>query len=574
MENNQNYAAKIEEIKLENFQSLRDPVEIPIKPLTFLYGPNSAGKSAICDSLIFIDAVLKSSSDEIDGYIQRWQHIEEPGRYSKPLSVEVKFSNSNIFRDYIHNAGSLGALPLEFLSKDELIDFNNVGPGHVSLSIVAFFGYKPIRKFRLSIDGLPILEIESIYEGGEYLDAPRLKLFPKIFGKFLINLAERHGFDEPGFDGNNPLTFTTECLIRNGPFRIEMAVGVGEGHDFDRDLISIANHFINNVVGLDFAPKVIEADRGVIPDNSLSAICTYSGDVEEIYTSGVSELSGSLGFHPRTRYFFDGATKHLLRLTSEIIGSLILSRTKDEVDRRVRNAYKKRPDLISDSLIENINTEPKGKESLHSFVNRCLSDHLFIDQGYQISYEIFEILPSEADILTNQIPQIRDKIFGGKTYSYSFLTVCSLNDKLGRGVTFQDVGTGISCVLPVVVALNSWSSFVQQPELHLHPALQSAVGDIYIEATKSYERPFHLIETHSEYVLLRCLRRIRETTNGKKLENDLLAFTPEDISVLYFDPQEDGSTKVKRLRVSSQGEFLDRWPRGFFEERGRDLFDE
>ena len=114
---------------------------------------------------------------------------------------------------------------------------------------------------------------------------------------------------------------------------------------------------------------------------------------------------------------------------------------------------------------------------------------------------------------------------------------------------------------------------MQQPELHLHPALQSALGDICIEAVNAGPA-LHILETHSEYILLRCLKRIRQTTYGRQPGESPLRLKPEQIVVLYFDPQPDGSTRVKRIRVTEDGDFMDRWPRGFFEERGKDLFDE
>jgi predicted ATPase len=43
--------------------------------------------------------------------------------------------------------------------------------------------------------------------------------------------------------------------------------------------------------------------------------------------------------------------------------------------------------------------------------------------------------------------------------------------------------------------------------------------------------------------------------------------------VLYFEP-EGGQTYIHELRIDSAGEFIDKWPRGFFEERYEDLFDE
>ena len=44
--------------------------------------------------------------------------------------------------------------------------------------------------------------------------------------------------------------------------------------------------------------------------------------------------------------------------------------------------------------------------------------------------------------------------------------------------------------------------------------------------------------------------------------------------VLYFQPKGDGTTSVKRLRVGPDGQLIDRWPGGFFEERYKDIFDE
>ena len=157
---------------------------------------------------------------------------------------------------------------------------------------------------------------------------------------------------------------------------------------------------------------------------------------------------------------------------------------------------------------------------------------------------------------------------------YVALLIAHLLDGSGRRMTFEDVGTGISCVVPVIVGMFESQSFIQQPELHLHPALQSSLGDILVESVNRKKARRHLIETHSDYLLLRCLRRIRETSNGRISANSSLQLSPDKVSLLYFDPQQDGSTLIKSIRVSTQGDFLDRWPRGFFEERGKDIFDE
>jgi predicted ATPase len=135
-----------------------------------------------------------------------------------------------------------------------------------------------------------------------------------------------------------------------------------------------------------------------------------------------------------------------------------------------------------------------------------------------------------------------------------------------------DVGIGISQLLPVVVgalATDIPLLSIEQPELHVHPALQVAVGDLFIYAAKQKGKDF-IMETHSEHVMLRLLRRVRETANGE-LVNSEYALNPDDLNVVYVDCI-DGETRLIRLRVDEDGDFIDRWPNGFFGERAEELF--
>lgn len=145
---------------------------------------------------------------------------------------------------------------------------------------------------------------------------------------------------------------------------------------------------------------------------------------------------------------------------------------------------------------------------------------------------------------------------------------------------FIDVGVGISQLVPVLVAALCNDGFglvtLEQPELHLHPKVQVELGDLFIETAKEWvdiERVF-LIETHSEHLLLRLLRRIQETTDSE-LSSDAVGIQAEDVSVVYIEPVHTElrkRTRIKRLRVDKTGEFEDRWPNGFFTERRKELF--
>jgi hypothetical protein len=130
----------------------------------------------------------------------------------------------------------------------------------------------------------------------------------------------------------------------------------------------------------------------------------------------------------------------------------------------------------------------------------------------------------------------------------------------GVEVSPADVGFGISQVLPIVVeALARQGSVicVEQPEIHLHPALQAQLADLLIESTAEEGRANQfLVETHSEHLVLRLQRRIREGS-----------LSPDRVNVIYVDQAEGGTTRCSHLRLDKHGDFLDEWPHGFFDER-------
>jgi predicted ATPase len=137
----------------------------------------------------------------------------------------------------------------------------------------------------------------------------------------------------------------------------------------------------------------------------------------------------------------------------------------------------------------------------------------------------------------------------------------------------HDVGTGISQVVPVVVtALVDHDRLlaIEQPELHLHPKLQAELGDLFIEAALGERKQQLILETHSEHLILRLLRRIRETTSDDLPENKS-ELTPGDVTIFYIEQTEEGA-RVTTLAIDGSGEFVDRWPQGFFAERGKELF--
>ena len=107
---------------------------------------------------------------------------------------------------------------------------------------------------------------------------------------------------------------------------------------------------------------------------------------------------------------------------------------------------------------------------------------------------------------------------------------------------------------------------IEQPELHVHPRVQVGIGDLLTQANRNVG---FLIETHSEHLILRLLKRIRQTTDGE-LPEGANPVSREDVAIVYLEASDSG-VRARRIHVDEDGEFQQRWPDGFFAERREEL---
>ena len=110
---------------------------------------------------------------------------------------------------------------------------------------------------------------------------------------------------------------------------------------------------------------------------------------------------------------------------------------------------------------------------------------------------------------------------------------------------------------------------IEQPELHLHPALQAELGDVFIESALGERKNTFILETHSEHLILRIMRRMRET-HRRRLRPGLPPVRPEHVSVVYVERNGDRSA-IREMPVNERGELVKAWPGGFFEEGLREM---
>ena len=129
-----------------------------------------------------------------------------------------------------------------------------------------------------------------------------------------------------------------------------------------------------------------------------------------------------------------------------------------------------------------------------------------------------------------------------------------------------DVGYGVSQVLPVITELlrddRSNIFLLQQPEVHLHPSAQAALGSLFCQLANPKRQI--IVETHSDHLLDRIRMDVRDGSTPLK---------PDDVSILFFERTALDVT-IHSLRLDQEGNILNApfgYRKFFMEETQRSL---
>mgnify|MGYP006168049891 FL=1 len=103
--------------------------------------------------------------------------------------------------------------------------------------------------------------------------------------------------------------------------------------------------------------------------------------------------------------------------------------------------------------------------------------------------------------------------------------------------------------------MGTWESalILEQPEIHLHPKMQMKLADFILSLALSGKKV--IIETHSEHMINRFVRRIVEDTTGEL--NSL-------IGINFIKNSTDGSI-CETVNLSETNGIVN-WPEEFFDQ--------
>ncbi len=575
----------IKQLTVGGFQVFAAPVKIPFGPLTLLYGPNSAGKSAILDAMLALadlcelwmpESTKIAPDRRSPGRILERHWRREGATRAVPvdalrLGAIFRIGGSDWARAGFAKAKFLGGMEPMYPRFAECFSCLRPLADAKEVDVEVSFQYtiaKPESRnlahdilvgdqmIEIGIGGSPILRWSESGGWATFnLDHPALLAWKAAVD--LRWLAQRYkdvGKDFcahiDGWFGLAICSVTESKCGTNAIDQLEDAPGVPRSPKDSARERDAETSFINMFDGVFSACLRVMRDTLRVPVVPASRAVPRRSELTFIFDAQANPLSGgSLGLLMNGLPEYQSITREAFITEMERCG------------------LRKPPEgFLGEHL-------PRSGKNPVDLVNRLLGDYLFRSSGYFVAANIHEL--TSLGGLEGIIPNIKD-------IDRKFLASLELRDTAGRHFNFDEVGSGLGYVLPVLLAIaTSDVNFLQQPELHLHPALQSELADALIVALsdeafggiKAEGCRQIIAETHSEHLLLRLLRRVRQTADPAR-SLDPHSLGREDLVVLYVDPKPDGTSIVKHLRVARDGDFMDRWPDGFFGERGRELFDE
>lgn len=614
------------EIGIENFKAFSKMQRIPLKPITLLYGPNSSGKSSLMQSLLLLKQTLEESGDDKIVLLPKG-NLVDLGGYQEFINGHDKTKNFNLsisfkYVEPIYNGS--GPLWIEGEKDDLSLEFSffldKTGEILVKSIILRESCYlEPVMEWK-SVFEVPQLknaimrkkaEFEKYVNDSVEINQWILNLKKSVLVLEYINL--KHPLIKKQWDEfNKPFFFLNKQRLTEN----EREARLKKRRDEEKqkrgnELIKLKQYFEEESKKIKAEYDKLSVEDSATDEekqNSLLIRQEKSRQLEKIWklSQNLHKLCDRSSYEDVLKIKHFPISNRLIPLINCF--PMEKSNLKGYEEELFKNiplfAAIGKPDVDTTEIYELLNiyeffpwTSSLFEEYLKKIVYigplREYPERVYSYSGNTPS-NVGKSGKYTPDILMKR-PDLVNKInqwFNRFDINYelkvdvlkrNLFSLSLVDKKTGVDVSPKDVGFGIGQLLPILVqgALSENKIlFIEQPEIHVHPRLQAELGSFFSEmAGRPSEREDQffdeygnqfIIETHSEHLILRLLRLIRDTTNGELKEGEK-PLRPEDVAVIYAKPTEHG-TELMELRISEDGDFIDKWPDGFFTEREKELF--
>jgi hypothetical protein len=529
----------ITNITIENFKGIGPRVSIPLRPITLLFGANSAGKSTILQAMLYMRELLERRNPNADVLQGCGSAINLGGFrqfvHGHDLTKTVRIGITMTMDDDGLPSYPVGRDPEELEEPRQAALFPSLQTIGVVLDVAWDTNTEEpwIVRYAVELEGKEVGHISA--RPGQ---KSRVKLLP-----LGIVMDEPHEeFEEDSnaeidvdiFEDEIPKTEAFESDESDGDGSIE-AVAEYVVPKFGRAMEGLDFFFLDPAEAYDEPNYISILSRIFVGAGQL-----VLGELQRIRYIGPIRMIPERGFTPVL-------SPNQARWSDGSAAWDVLHKEKDK------------PDWLNTQQITALDLGYRIEEYRHieipceSVLGKAI-ERIILGVGHE-PFDVDEISAADFKKL-----EVRSRLR-------------LLTDESEIEVTPADIGIGISQVLPIVIgAMAPGYSIlsVEQPELHIHPAIQCKLADLLAHQTLGTHERMMLLETHSEHLILRLLRRVRERNDGNLQPGDP-EVRPEDLSILYVTSRPEG-LEITELPVTEDGDFAKPWPKGFFPERTKELF--
>lgn len=577
----------IKKIRLRNFKCL-DDITIDIKPLTFLFGPNSSGKSSFLKALMFLYNNLFINNS----FTKKVWYADGEGNtiYNISDSIDfISFDNIANVKSEEKASSTKNQIRIKNLNYDPIV-FEIELSGNINFPVKEILNPKEFVNSELW-NGKFYGEEEDSKVIEEYLKSLPISNVSEFLES--INSDVFTGFDNPQdlyeiydysytiiveFYQDNTFRLCEKNLSETSSnmFISEFNSGWSNSLQKVKDLCKKHTHkerlsrtrdgkfkgaFGNNIYSKsDKNIKQYESGRWWIEKNSYPKFDLLSQEKKiDVYYEYLIEN------YIRKHLLLPNLKSYLSYSHLPIVRELPKHKYLLKSDGSFGdNVYYSLLDTITNKQNPNFEfeeKESKDNKQLFNFSIKCERKFKRSSKGGLILGEN-EIIYID-DLLKNLGFLKRFSIYKNKDIGSIILI-----NRNKKKYNLVDESSGLIQLLPIVLSsaisqtnmINKGKNIkrifrlllIEQPELHLHPNIQSKLAELFCITLSEYSTK--VIETHSEHLI----RKIQVLIARGELDK-------EKIGVYYFDIK-DSKTKIKEMEIDDNGLFKEDWPDGFFDD--------
>jgi len=481
----------LEHISLRNFKGFKDLENLKVRPITILCGTNSCGKSSILQSILLLKQTLES---------------QDPNQI---LLLNGRFVHLGAFENIVFekNPDNRICFELKFkLTKEELRTVSRTNRVPLLMSLGDLFP-----------KGSPVNNYEVFVHAKIILRAPRAKNKNKNHIKTITVEQFQFNLEAVSLD---------QQKMPGGYLDIKLG---------ENDLYTVAWNNLRNIsTRKESNGEVLSAN---IKFTSLFSIATI---VTELDTKLDSEKIANFSDVSFSIYQINKLLQAIFSSYS-YIGPL-----REEPSRR----------YIYENEITEIGVKGENAAYIYSTdQDKSITNHYFYDQKANTFKLKNKLTLSAAVQEWLELMNIK----GFKSELINEIVYLNLNSSSASKtrVSIADVGFGVSQIFPIILEGLRMPTrntlLLEQPEIHLHPNLQMQLADYFIALAKSGKKV--MVETHSDHIINRLVRRIVEDETG--ILKDLIG--------IYFISATDSGSICEEINID-ENFGVTNWPIDFFDQ--------